>query len=84
MGLKALNARQGEPFGNGGALTLVGDQVEPLAVANLVEAQLVGEAVAHAILPCSRRSSGVASSRWAKRRNAAALCSTASLATSPL
>src|SRR4051812_3809833 len=38
---------EAEPLGDGGALGIVGDEVEPLAVANLIEPQLMREAIAH-------------------------------------
>ena len=51
MRLEPIERAQAEPLGDGRALRFVGDEVEPLAVANLVEPQAVGEMVAHAIVP---------------------------------
>src|SRR3954470_10683286 len=65
-------------------LGVVGDEIDPFAVAHLVEAELAGEAIGHPILPCSRSASGVASSCRAKLRSAPALRRSLASSTSPL
>ena len=84
MRLEAVELGQVEALGDRGALHLVRHEIESLAVADLVEPKMVGEAVGQAILPCSRLASGVASSRRVKARSAAALFLSAASPTSPL
>src|SRR4051812_28273551 len=73
-----------ESFGNRRPLRLVGDKVEPLAIADLVEAQMMGETVGHAINPRLSSSRDAASNLLASALSAVALSSRAACSTSPL
>src|SRR5690348_1419493 len=65
--LEPVERRQPQPRGNRPPLTLVRGEVEALAVANLVEPEMVSEAVGHESFPCAM-SSRLASSSCARTR----------------
>jgi hypothetical protein len=71
MGLEPLDRGQVEPLGDRAALLVVGDQVDPLAVADPVQRQPMGEILDHPILPSARAASDAASSRAHRVRTAA-------------
>ncbi len=47
MGIEAIESIQGETVGDRAPLGLVGGEIDSLAVANLVEAKVMGEAIGH-------------------------------------
>ena len=55
MGDEAADRIESEPGGDACALFIVGGEIDSLAVANLVEAEMVGETVGHSILPSAER-----------------------------
>ena len=63
MGFQPVDRRQAQAFGDSGAFGRARDQVDPLAVANPVERQPVGEILAHAIRPAMIAESGACCSR---------------------
>ena len=69
MRVEPFERGQVEPRGDRGALLGVGDEVEPVAVADPVERQAMGE-IAHASTPLSNASSEAPDSPSSKRRSA--------------
>lgn len=51
MRLEPVDRSQRQAIGDGPTLGVVGHQVQPLAIANLVEPQMVREAIIHLKLP---------------------------------
>src|SRR5690348_6757844 len=79
-----VNGSKSKPLGDRAQLAGIGAKVEPLAVADLVEAEMMVEAIAQSNLPCSSCSRVAWSSRSQKARSAFAFCFSASAGTSPL
>ena len=70
MRFEALDRRQAEPIGNGTPLRLIGGEVDPLAIANLVNSKPVSKSIHHEIRPSATAVPGVASSRDQTSRSA--------------
>lgn len=69
MRFKPVEAQQGQAIGNRGALFIIGDNVEPVAVANLVEDKPMGK-VAQSMRPCMISRSLIPLRPSLKRRSA--------------
>jgi hypothetical protein len=69
---------QAQALGNRAALRLVGGKVEPGAVANLVEPEMMGEAVGHSSFPSAMAARSTAARLDQKRPSALTECSSAS------
>ena len=78
MRIQPLERAQSEAVGDCAALRLVGGKVEPRAVANLVEPEMMGEAVAHSSFPSAMPAKPAAARLDHKRLSAAAECCSAS------
>src|SRR5205085_1624427 len=84
MRVQAVQGKKAQPFCNSSPLIFVRDEVEPVAIANLVDAENMRESIDHAIRPFSNFAIGVTAIRSLNCCKAAALCDTALDETSPL
>src|SRR3954451_10977179 len=84
MRFEAIESVEVEPFGDRAAFGLVGNQVDPLSVANLVEPQMMREADVHRSFPSARSASEAFASSALNCFNALTEWPSASGAASPL
>ena len=83
MGLEPVERIEAEPTGDLLPLSFIGNQVEPVAVPDLVEPQMMSEAVRHSIRPSARPAASMSLSFVQIALSEPALCSTAPEAPSP-
>ena len=84
MGVEAIDRRKAEPLRDGLALSLVGNELDALAVANPVDSQRVSEAVDHASLPSESSVGATASIPLQSSLSALAVCSSAAVSIAAL
>src|SRR5205085_985982 len=52
MGFQPVQRSKVQPFGNAGSLALIGTDVDPFSIADLIERYAMREILGHPILPC--------------------------------